>query len=115
MKEIQPLDGSLTYFINQFLSGVTGLEIPEVLTVRESQDSIYIKWTAVVGAAEYILLIEEKRVQQPNWLVGVRALEGCFHTVTDLKPWTTYCIRLAAKNTLNQSDFSKPICRTTSV
>lgn len=96
-------------------SGVTGLEIPEVVTVRVNQDSMYIEWTAVVEAIEYTLVIEEKKAQQPNRLFGVRAAQGPFYNVTDLKPGTTYCIRLAAKNTADQSGFSKPACRTTSI
>lgn len=79
-----------------------------MLTVEARGVSIYIRWTAVLEATEYTLVIEEK-TGQPK----LRAVEGDFYTETDLKPWTTYCIRLAAKNTMSQSDFSTPICRTT--
>lgn len=96
-------------------SGVTGLEIPEVVTVRVNQDSMYIEWTAVVEAIEYTLMIEEKNAQQPNQLIRVRATQGPFYNVTDLKPGTTYCVRLAANYTVDQSGFSKPVCRTTSI
>lgn len=84
-----------------------------VLTVQVSGVSIYIKWTTVLEATKYTLVIEEKTEQQPNQPPKVIAVEGDFYTETDLKPWTTYCMRLAAKNTMRQSDFSKPICRNT--
>lgn len=67
----------------------------------------------VMDATEYTLVIEEKREQQANQPPGVRDVEGDFYIETDLKPWTTYCIRLAAKNTMNQTDFSEPNCKTT--
>ncbi|XP_056895182.1 fibronectin-like isoform X2 [Takifugu flavidus] len=92
-----------------------GLEIPEVVTVRVNWDSMYIEWTAVVEAIEYTLMIEEENGQQPNQLIRVRATQGPFYNVTDLKPGTTYCIRLAVKYTVDQSGFSKPVCRTTSI
>lgn len=95
--------------------GVTGLQIPEVVTMRVNQDSMYIEWTPVVEATEYTLVIEEKTATQPNRLFGVRAAQGPFYKVTNLKPRTTYCIRLAAKNTADKSAFSKPACRTTSM
>lgn len=96
-------------------SGVTGLEIPEVVTVRVNRDSMYIEWTAVVEAVEYTLMVEEKNGQQPNQLIRVRATQGPFYNVTNLKPGTTYCVRLAAKYTVDQSSFSKLVCRTTSI
>lgn len=91
---------------------LSGLEIP-VLNVQVRGDSIYIRWTTVLEATEYTLVIEEKTGQQPNQPPKVRAVEVDFYTETDIKPWTTYCMRLAAKNTMSQSDFSKPICLTT--
>lgn len=69
-----------------------------------------------MDATEYTLVIEEKeREQSVNQPPGVRAVDGDFYVETGLKPWTTYCLRVAAKNTMNQSNFSEPICRTTGV
>lgn len=82
------------------------------MNVTVSGVSLYVKWTAVKDATEYTLVIEEKGVQQVNQPPVVRSVEGNYYTETDLKPWTTYCIRLAAKNTINQSNYSTPVCRT---
>ncbi|XP_044055462.1 uncharacterized protein LOC122877670 [Siniperca chuatsi] len=91
-----------------------GLEIPEVLNVTVSGVSLYVKWTKVKDATKYTLVIEEEqREQQANQPPRVRTVEGDFYIETDLKPWTTYCIRLAAKNTINQNNYSRPMCRTT--
>ncbi|KAI3368520.1 hypothetical protein L3Q82_025527 [Scortum barcoo] len=89
-----------------------GLEIPEVLTVTVSGVSLHVKWTTVRDATEYVVVIEEEQANQPP---RVRTVEGDFYNETDLKPWTTYCITLAAKNTMNQSNYSRPVCRTTRV
>lgn len=75
--------------------------------------SVHIKWATVTDATEYTVVIEETTEQRGNPPPAVRAVEGDSYVETDLKPWTTYCIRLAAKNTMNQSDFSEPVCRTT--
>ena len=73
---------------------------------------MYIKWKAVMDATGYTLVIEEKK-QQGNQPPEVTTVEEDFYIKNDLKPWTTYCVSLAAKNTTNQSDFSEPICKTT--
>nr|XP_046247875.1 uncharacterized protein LOC124060678 [Scatophagus argus] len=91
-----------------------GLEIPKVQTVTASGLSLYVKWTTVKDATEYTLVIEEEqKEQQSSQLPRVTTVEDDFYMETDLKPWTTYCIRLAARNTMNQSDYSEPTCRTT--
>lgn len=75
---------------------------------------MYVKWTSVNEATEYTLVIEEEpREQQADQPPRVRTVEGEFYLETDLKPRTTYCIRLAAKNAINQSNYSSPQCRTT--
>ncbi|KAM7387682.1 hypothetical protein PAMP_023904 [Pampus punctatissimus] len=90
------------------------LEIPELLTVTGGGVSLYVKWTTVTDATEYTLVIEEEqREQQASQPPRVRTVEGDFYIETDLRPWTTYCVRLAAKNTISQSDYSRPTCRTT--
>lgn len=63
-----------------------------------------------MDAAEYTLVIEETGTNQAPKL---RAVQGDFYTETGLKPWTTYCVRVAAKNAANKSDFSQPICENT--
>ncbi|TKS74220.1 Fibronectin type III domain-containing protein 7 [Collichthys lucidus] len=93
---------------------ITGLEIPTVLNVTGSGVSLYVKWKMVKDATEYSILIEEgRREQQAEQKPILRIVEGDFYIETDLKPWTTYCIRLAARNTMNQSNYSQPMCRTT--
>ncbi|XP_039984445.1 uncharacterized protein LOC120790698 [Xiphias gladius] len=90
------------------------LESPKILTVTASEVSLYVKWTSVNEATEYTLVIEEEpREQQADQPPRVRTVEGDFYLETDLKPRTTYCIRLAAKNAINQSNYSSPQCRTT--
>lgn len=90
------------------------LEIPEVLSVTVSGTSLSVKWTTVKDATEYTLVIEEEqREAQGSQPPRVRSVEGDFYTETDLKPWTTYCIRVAAKNAINQSNYSWPECKNT--
>ncbi|XP_047442067.1 uncharacterized protein LOC125008801 [Mugil cephalus] len=90
------------------------LEIPEVLSVTVSGTSLSVKWTTVKDATEYTLVIEEEqREEQGSQPPIVRSVEGDFYTETDLKPWTTYCIRVAAKNAINQSNYGWPECRNT--
>ncbi|TMS20668.1 Fibronectin type III domain-containing protein 7 [Larimichthys crocea] len=92
----------------------SGLEIPTVLNVTGSGVSLYVKWKMVKDATEYSLVIEEgRKEQQAEQKPILRIVEGDFYIETDLKPWTTYCIRLAARNTMNQSNYSQLMCRTT--
>ncbi|XP_034066039.1 uncharacterized protein LOC117542456 [Gymnodraco acuticeps] len=92
------------------------LKIPKVLNVKVSGLSLYVNWTSVKDATEYKVVIEEQQKdQQANQQPRVRIVQGNFYKENDLKPRTNYCIRLAAKNTVNQSEYSKPICRTTGV
>ncbi|XP_067369826.1 mucin-3B [Channa argus] len=86
------------------------LKTPELQTVTVSGVSLYVKWTMVKGANEYTLVIEEE--EKPNQQPIVKTLEGDFYQVKDLKPRTTYCIRIAARNAMNQSSYSRPMCRT---
>ncbi|XP_063747971.1 fibronectin type III domain-containing protein 7-like [Eleginops maclovinus] len=89
------------------------LKTPKVLKVKVSGVSLYVNWTSVKDATEYKVVIEEQKDQQANQQPRVRIVEGNFYKENNLKPWTNYCIRLAAKNTVNQSEYSAPICRTT--
>ncbi|KAJ4943722.1 hypothetical protein JOQ06_006224 [Pogonophryne albipinna] len=92
------------------------LKIPKVLNVKVSGLSLYVNWTSMMDATEYKVVIEEQQKdQQANQQPRVRIVQGNFYKENDLKPRTNYCIRLAAKNTVNQSEYSKPICRTTGV
>ncbi|XP_062419461.1 uncharacterized protein LOC119216595 [Pungitius pungitius] len=88
------------------------LEVPKVLTVTVSGVSLYVKWLTVKNATEYTVVLEEKTTQT-NQLPIMRTVEGHSHNETDLKPWTKYCIRVAAKNPIDQSNYSRPMCRTT--
>lgn len=90
------------------VTSLSDLETPEVQIVTASGVSLYVKWATVKGATEYTLIIEEEN-QQPR----VRTIQDDYHNETNLNPWTTYCIRLAAKNAANQSSYSKPMCQTT--
>lgn len=94
------------------------LEIPEVLAVTLSRGSLYVKWRKVKDATEYKLVIEEEqreeqREEQERRPPRLRTVEGDFYMETGLKPWTTYCVTLAAKNAIDQSSYSWPICRNT--
>ncbi|XP_041862145.1 fibronectin-like [Melanotaenia boesemani] len=90
------------------------LETPDVLNVTVSSGSLYVKWRTVKEATEYILIIDvEQREEQANQPPRVRSVEGDFHIETDLKPWTTYCVKVAAKNAINQSNFTWPKCKNT--
>ncbi|KAM9761579.1 uncharacterized protein fndc7b [Menidia menidia] len=98
--------------VNAYLEEDLG--IPEVLNVTVSRSSLYVKWRKVKEAIEYIVIIEEEQregqVSQPP---RVRSVEGDFYTETELKPWTTYCVKVAAKNAINQSNHSWPQCKDT--
>ncbi|XP_027882788.1 uncharacterized protein fndc7b [Xiphophorus couchianus] len=90
------------------------LETPEVLAVTASGGSLYVKWKMVDGATEYELVIEEEQnAAQTTPLPRVRNVGRDFYTETGLKPVTSYCVRVAAKDGLNRSDFSWPTCRKT--
>ncbi|CAJ1061142.1 uncharacterized protein LOC117806306 [Xyrichtys novacula] len=86
-----------------------GLEVPKLQNVTVSGVSLYVKWTTVKDANEYTLLIEEEQNKQQR----VRTVEGDFYTETNLKPWTTYSVRIRAKNTITQSHYTRPVSRTT--
>ncbi|XP_047231360.1 uncharacterized protein LOC124874162 [Girardinichthys multiradiatus] len=90
------------------------LETPEVLAVTVSGGSMYVRWRMVKGATKYELIIEEEqKAGQTTQLPRVRNIDGDFYTETDLKPVTTYCVRVAAKDGFNQSNYSWPACRKT--
>ncbi|XP_014901851.1 uncharacterized protein fndc7b [Poecilia latipinna] len=85
------------------------LETPEVLAVTASAGSLDVKWKMVDGATKYELVIEEEQNAEQR----VRNVDGDFYTETGLKPMTSYCVRVAAKDGLNRSNFSWPTCRKT--
>ncbi|XP_054874050.1 uncharacterized protein LOC129350703 [Amphiprion ocellaris] len=90
------------------------LEMPEELMVTAKGVSLYVKWKAVKGATEYTLVINEKlREEQSSLTPVVRSVEGTSHRETGLKPWTRYCVKVAAKNVLNQSNYSHKCTNTT--
>lgn len=75
---------------------------------------MHVSWTTVTGATEYTLMIEEEQIKgKASKPARVRRVEGDSYTETDLKPQTTYCIRVAAKNAINQSSYSQSKCRNT--
>ncbi|KAK2835181.1 hypothetical protein Q5P01_015665 [Channa striata] len=84
---------------------------PELQTVTVSGVSLYVNWTVVKGASEYTLIVGEE--EKPNQEEIVKTVEGNSYQVKDLKPRTTYCIRIAASYAVNQSNYSRPVCRTT--
>ncbi|XP_041647309.1 fibronectin type III domain-containing protein 7-like [Cheilinus undulatus] len=88
-----------------------GPEIPEKLNVKVSGVSLDMTWSKVKDATEYTLIIEEEQNEQEP--PRVRSVEEDFHTETDLKPWTTYNVRLRSKNPISQSDYSSPVRITT--
>lgn len=88
------------------------LETPKVQTVTVSGVDLYVRWATVQNATEYMLVIEEDE-QESHQQPIVRTVEGDNYLETDLRPWTTYCITLAAKNAMDQSSYSSPVCRKT--
>ncbi|XP_069008974.1 fibronectin type III domain-containing protein 7-like [Embiotoca jacksoni] len=79
-------------------------EIPEV-TVTVTGRTLYVKWTTAKDASEYRLVIEEELSGRP---AVERDVAGDSYVETDLKPRTTYCVTVVAKNGMNQS--SRPKC-----
>ncbi|XP_040040842.2 uncharacterized protein fndc7b [Gasterosteus aculeatus] len=100
------LQGSV---INDHLD--TSLEVPKVLTVTASGASLYVKWLTVKNTTEYTVVMEEK--PQTNQPPRVRTVRGHSHNEAGLKPRTKYCVKVAARNGIEQSDYSRPACRTT--
>ncbi|XP_039902211.1 uncharacterized protein LOC120742836 [Simochromis diagramma] len=101
-------------FVQFYASLEEDLEIPEVLTLTVSGVSLHVSWTTVTGATEYTLMIEEEQIEgKASKPARVRRVEGDSYTETDLKPQTTYCVRVAAKNAINQSSYSQSKCRNT--
>ncbi|XP_061636365.1 fibronectin-like isoform X2 [Phyllopteryx taeniolatus] len=88
------------------------LGIPNILNVALNGVSIHVRWTPVKDATEYTLIMVEEQREQ-HYPPRVRIVEGSFYTETDLKPRTTYCIRMAARTPISQSSYSRPKCRTT--
>ncbi|XP_029003162.2 fibronectin-like [Betta splendens] len=90
------------------------LRAPEVLIVTVSGVDMYVKWVTVKNATEYVLVIEkDEEEEQSNQQPTVKTVLGDNYKETNLRPWTTYCIRLAAKNATDQSSYSRPVCRKT--
>lgn len=89
----------------------SGLEVPKVLTVTASGASLYVKWLTVKNTTEYTVVMEEK--PQTNQPPRVRTVRGHSHNEASLKPRTKYCVKVAARNGIEQSDYSRPACRTT--
>ncbi|KAG7513796.1 fibronectin type III domain-containing protein 7 [Solea senegalensis] len=90
------------------------LEAPNVEIELLSEVSMLVKWTPVDDATEYTLVTLVPYVaQQDNESVKVKTVNVEYSLETDLKSWTTYCFRVAAKNALNQSSYSRPVCKTT--
>ncbi|XP_074523504.1 uncharacterized protein fndc7b [Halichoeres trimaculatus] len=88
-----------------------GLEVPDFLSLTASEVSLHVKWKPVKDANEYTLVIEEEQNEQER--PRVRTVEGDSYTETDLKPWTTYSVRIRAKNTISQSTYTRPVSATT--
>uniref|UniRef100_A0A3B3BWR1 Fibronectin type-III domain-containing protein n=1 Tax=Oryzias melastigma TaxID=30732 RepID=A0A3B3BWR1_ORYME len=90
------------------------LEVPEVLTVTVSKGSLHVKWRKVKDATEYTVMIEEEQTEElPGQPPRVEMVEGDYYEETGLKASTTYCVRVAARNAVNQSSYSWPKCRNT--
>ncbi|RVE73628.1 hypothetical protein OJAV_G00033020 [Oryzias javanicus] len=90
------------------------LEVPEVLTVTVSKGSLQVKWRKVKDATEYTVMIEEEQSEEvPGQPPRVETVEGDYYEETGLKASATYCVRVAARNAVNQSSYSWPKCRNT--
>nr|XP_061832451.1 uncharacterized protein LOC133616849 [Nerophis lumbriciformis] len=90
------------------------LEVPKLLNVTVKGAWLHVRWARVNNASEYTLVIvEEQRQQADDYQPRVRIVEGDFYTESALKPWTTYCVRLAARSPMGQSDYCRPKCKTT--
>ncbi|XP_008292889.1 uncharacterized protein fndc7b [Stegastes partitus] len=91
------------------------LEMPEGLTVTAKGVTLYVNWKAMQGVTEYTLVIHEKpREQWTDVTPIVRSVEGTFHKETGLKPWTRYCVKVAAKNGMNHSNYPHKCTNTSS-
>ena len=83
-----------------------GLGAPTGLTVTTSEittNSITITWTAVTGAASYVV---ERQGGTSETFAEVDTLTGTTHTSTELTPDTSYTFRVAAVNSEEQSSWS---------
>uniref|UniRef100_A0A667XFF4 Fibronectin type-III domain-containing protein n=1 Tax=Myripristis murdjan TaxID=586833 RepID=A0A667XFF4_9TELE len=91
-------------------SAEQNLGIPQITKIKVIGDSLYVKWNLVKHATEYRVIVHEKNAIQPTVVMTV---DKDSYTVSDLKPRTSYCVKLSATNIISQSNFSTPVCRTT--
>ncbi|XP_059196342.1 uncharacterized protein LOC131977156 [Centropristis striata] len=90
------------------------LETPNKPNVTVCGVSMHVRWNAVKDATGYIVVIEEKmQDHQTNPTPIVRTVEKNVYFETQLKAGTTYSIRVAARNNINQSNYSEPTIKAT--
>lgn len=90
---------------------VPDLETPAGLTLSVTGTAIYVEWSPVVDATEYIVIIKKEGSPGLFKLVTVVGEESC--TVGDLESSTRYCVSIKAKNAMQDSTISKSTCITT--
>ncbi|XP_076010605.1 fibronectin type III domain-containing protein 7-like [Genypterus blacodes] len=94
--------------------GTSGIDfsIPAEVTVIVKRTSLHVKWALVGGATQYVVLIEEPQNGKDAEQI-YKTVDKLSYVESNLKPGTTYSVRVAAKNTTGQSEYSEPIWITT--
>lgn len=104
-------------WLNGWLNAVTSadeLSVPRMRITHGEGVSLLVEWFPVMGAMSYTMILSEDAPSQ----VTKEVLYIDDHTsvvLQDLKPATRYCVIMSAKNSNNQSAYSKPVCVTTGV
>lgn len=90
------------------------LSVPEVRVTLGEELSLQVEWSPVREAMSYTMIWSEDTTPQAMKEV-LYIYDQTSAVLRDLKPDTRYCVILSAKNSNNQSAYSKPVCVTTGV
>ncbi|KAL7851296.1 hypothetical protein AOLI_G00216520 [Acnodon oligacanthus] len=83
------------------------LTSPQASFTMVTADAVWLEWTHVEGAEFYSLLIRE---QSSSSKPVVMTVYGEASIIPELKPATTYCVSLSARNSYSSGPYSEPAC-----
>ncbi|KAI4885449.1 hypothetical protein NFI96_001413 [Prochilodus magdalenae] len=83
------------------------LASPKAHFTMVTSDSLWLEWTHVKDAKSYSLLIRE---QSSSSKPIITTVYGEASIISELKPATTYCVSLSARNSDSNGAYSEPVC-----
>ncbi|XP_072294150.1 uncharacterized protein fndc7b [Eucyclogobius newberryi] len=83
---------------------------PTAVSVTPSETSLAVQWSAVRGAAEYVVVVDENKGNLESLVQTTAETELAVH---GLQPGTVYCLKVAAKNISQQSLYTENKCIST--